>query len=430
MRKESIDFNDPTVDFSEPINPEVESILRARKPINRRDVLKLGALVFAGLVSCSRSGKKESDAIVKLAEETEYPDSPEKEKSPVKVGFNTHMRPGTEGTGESHTFEWFKREVDWLAQNEMDIVRLNLQEWDAVDNSISTKEHIVWNDEKIDVYKQALTYAKEKGLEVFFVVTPPTFATTRYTGDFDNYLEAIDVYYRGVAERFKGLVDIYQITNEPDDQSFYTYADINRTEQETEEEYKERYFAYVKELGRVVQRGSAAIKSVEPQVRTTVNVSKWVVPDPGIGYEEVAVFDAVCGYPLLGQTDGNCRTIDAVTIDFYPDLDQEEIDSLSDQVKYYNERYGLPVVIGEMGMPTIGQNTPEMQVSSVTLSIESLMSGIVLPESIIIYELRDQSRGDGTGNKYGIMNPDGTPKESFDPIVRKIRQYIQKQNVR
>lgn len=390
-----------------------------RNGLSRRDVLKLIGLSAA--VAASESVLTSCAPLARALNATEEEVGKEKLKGSVKFGFNTHMRP-TSDESESHNFEAFKRDVDYIAENGMKMIRLNLQEWDAVDNSASTKENIVWNEEKIEVYRQALAYAKEKGLEVNFVVTPPTFATEQYKDDINLYCEAIDSYYKGVAERFSELVDIYQILNEPDDHSFFTYADINRMPDESEVDYKNRYLSYVAKLGKVVQTANNSIKSVDQNVKTTVNVSKWVVPDPGIGIEEVAIFDAACGYVPGGQADGKCSTIDIITIDYYPDLDEKEIADIPSQIEYFRNRYGLPVIIGELGMQT-GHWTELQQAQSINKTIDSVMGGSVLPQAILIYERRDQSLGDGTGNTYGLFDANENPKASVEAVMSTISKY-------
>lgn len=108
----------------------------------------------------------------------------------------------------------------------------------------------------------------------------------------------------------------------------------------------------------------------------------------------------------------------------YFDTDYPAIEKLPDLIAYFKSRYGKPVVISEVGIPAGGDGrfTPLDQAKSISKIVDVLQESPVRPESIILYEMRDEymkAESDPEGH-FGFTDYDGNPKEGWNEVMNAI----------
>lgn len=355
------------------------------RKLSRREFLKLtGATGFAlGLSACG----------------VELPRSPERKREEIEYGFNTHIT-ANPTSNENLTIDAFIEDVDKWREMGMKWVRFNVKDWELAEQDLG-------------VYDTAVNYAKENGLKVFLVTNPPEISEN--FEDISGDLEKTQRYYERLAARWNGKVDVWQVFNEPDDHRVDRY-NINPSEQDPEREYP---VGYLEGLSRLVDQASRTIKAVDSNAKVSVNASMWQMVDRGIQDEEVMLFDSVCQFSSSGNTWKPCETLDYITLDLYPDTDPWAISYLPNQVEFFSETFGLPVIVGEMGMPTDdGRFSEADQGWAMANAIDSLQRGRVRPEAILLYQYRDEPTS--WEDSFGFAYADGTPKPGFNQVMEAI----------
>src|SRR5262249_12938253 len=115
--------------------------------------------------------------------------------SPPETGFNTHLR----GTGL--TPDDFTADVDDMVNHQQRWVRLNVFEdvasWDT------SALQLVWNQDALTEYDNAISYAVSKGLKIYLVTNTPSFARNFAT---DVYLNVTFQYHQFLASRYQGKI--------------------------------------------------------------------------------------------------------------------------------------------------------------------------------------------------------------------------------
>ena len=332
----------------------------------------------------------------------------------ITLGMNTHMS-ANPAEIENLDLEAFKADVDKLSREGLGVIRFNVWEWEYPDY--------------LDAYKDALTYAKERGLKTYLVTNTPHLSAD--FSDIEGDRQKTIDYYTNLATEFQGLVDVWQIFNEGDDHTHTRYSRI-----ENDKVYPPGYLTHFAEM---VKAANRTIKQIDSQAKTTINVSiwnnpegdMWVKPDGSVEprFEEVALFDAVCGFPIAGSVpeDAVCENIDLVSLDLYFDTDYGAIRNIPNLVKYFQERYRIPVVLAEVGLPIGGDGrfNVEDQRDSLIAIIESLRdSDVKLGNTeLILYEMRDEymkAPSDPEGY-FGFHDYEGEPKSSWQEILNEWR---------
>lgn len=393
-------------------NPEHEQPApQNQQQVSRRKAFGLGASAAAALIGWACSVKPDQNRRPPVETGPRYPDPPpqapeaavSKETlipTPTEFGFNTHMYV-SEKPGENHTLANFKEEVDLMSAHNQQWVRFNFLEDDV---RLPGTEKTEWND-KISQYDEAIEYAKSKGLKIFFVTGMPGFAKDL---PMDQYEIAAKECYQKLAERYKDKIDVWQIFNEPDVHSFRDYSsqdDLLLNPQK------------MNDLAHAVRTIAQTIKSVNPDIPTTVNMSRWVGNNVDPIKKGSFLFDK------LGDS------VDAITLDLYPDDNEQEIKKLPDYVEYFSKRYNKPIYIGELGLPTNGRFTADHQQKYVTKSLDALKGGKVKPKAVMLYELTDQTTAwNANENSFGYRDRNGIPKKSFNAVVEKMQKEKTPQN--
>jgi hypothetical protein len=379
--------------------------------LSRREFIKGVGIVGAGALLIAACGGGDLDEILEAKTEEEKGEE-KKKKAIIKSGFNSHVSAKATEI-ENLTPEAFREDVDKMAEYEMKTVRLNVWEWEL-------------DDESLEIYKEALEYAKDKGLEVHLVTNVPQLS--KDGSEIETDIEKVRSYYQRMAQKFIGLVDVWQFFNEADDHKYANYSRI-----ENEQVYP---LGYLENFGKLVATANETVRSIDPETKTTVNVSIWNnvegdlwIDDQGKvipRFEEVGIFDAACGFEPGGAVDTICTTIDFISLDIYFDTDYKAIEKLPELIRYFQGRYDKPVVVSEVGIPTSGDGrfTPLDQVISISRIINVLQQGEVRPDAILLYEMRDErmkAPSDPEGH-FGFHDYGGNPKEGFDEVLEAIKE--------
>jgi hypothetical protein len=362
--------------------------------LNRRGFLTLGGLGTAAL-ACTLS-----EPLRGLVSGELLPLTESEKRSRIRYGFNTHMS-GNPTKYENLDLNAFKTDVQRMREMGMDTIRLNVQDSDL-------------NEIYLQQYDEALKTAKDNGMEIFLVTNIPNLS--KDGSDMSGDLEKTRAYYKRLAGRWQGLVDVWQIFNEPDDQTYDRYQRI--------QSYAP---GYLENLAGLVTEANQTIKSIDPNAKTTVNVSMWVdaSADPWIGadnprFEEVGLFDAVCGFEPGSRVDRMCQTIDYISLDPYLDEFLEAIEGFPEVIEYFQTRYQKPVVVAELGMPTL-RFGEESQRKYIPMAIDAIQSGKVRPYALLLYEFRDETMKAGDEASFGFNRADGTPKPGLAGVLEVIQ---------
>jgi len=372
----------------------------AKKLFSRRDALKALGLIGGGaaLAAC----KPLREALT----------SPESESSlPIGFGFNTHMS-ANPAEVENLTPEAFRQDVETMTSMGMTELRLNVKEWELDEGSL-------------EVYREALKYAKDRGLRVHLVTNVPHLS--KEGSDIGSDLEATKAYYERMATKFKGLVDVWQFFNEADDHNIWNYGQIENSKGYIE--------GYLKNFALLVGVANETVKRIDPDSKTTVNVSIWNHPDGDHWvnasgnltprFEEVGLFDAACGFEPGAPVESICSTIDFISLDIYFDTEYPAIEKLPELIRYFRERYGKPVIVSEVGIPTGGDGrfTPADQAVSISRIIDVLQASEVRPNAVLLYEMRDEYMLAPTNAEahFGFNDYEGNPKEGLDDVIEAIK---------
>ena len=308
----------------------------------------------------------------------------------IEYGINTHINAtGASGYWENLTPDAFNKTVDDLIANNQKWIRLNILPWETVTGgSINV---VNWNEEITAKYVKAISYAKSKGLKVYIVTSTPDFANSFQSNDF---IGVTTLYHKGLAERLKGNVDVWQIFNEADIHNFKGYASISDSDLTDN---------YLSDLKTNIGAAITAIKIIDPNIKFATNV---------------------LGYPLDTNTfnrwdkyfNSIASTVDILSLDIYPRW-YEDISVIKSNVIGVESKFQKPVIIAETGFPSNTLNSSEkIQADIMVKTIAELRQA--LPMAIFLYQYSDTLPStDRTESSFGIVTTNGTKKESFDPIM-------------
>lgn len=365
----------------------------APRKMTRRDFLKITAIgsgvAGAALLGLSRCDPQDLLDLVKPKEPAST--------TPIDFGFNTHMRV-KHSERENLTVEQFMADVDLMRSRNQTALRFNLRNGDVILGGDT--ESIEWDEEALKKYDEAIDYAKKSGMNIYFVTNVPEYAKDY---SLEDYKKVTRLFYRELAERYEGKIEMWQIFNEPDVHHYTDYHSIQGLPQE-----------YLSSLGEIVKTASDSLKEIDPTAKTTVNASHWVGSGRNLGLEEALLFGAVE------------ESIDALTLDFYHDDNVEAIRQFPvNYIGLYKELYGKDIIIGELGLPTYGRFSQEDQRKYVSMALDAMKGARVRPKAILLYELRDEVLPDDQTNdverNFGFLGVDGQPKPAFESVLERMQ---------
>ncbi len=361
--------------------------------ITRRKFLEIAATgaAGAGALALGLSGGDPKKAVDWLT-------SPEPlSTTPINFGFNTHVRIKA-GEHENLTLERFKVDVDLLREHNQTALRFNMRNGDVILGG--DMNNIQWDEDSLRAYDEAISYAQERGMNIYFVTNVPEYAKDY---SLEDYKKVTKLFYEELAYRYKGKIAHWQIFNEPD---VHHYTDYHGISHMTDE--------YLKDFGEIVKTASETLEKVDPSAKTTVNASHWVGSGRPFRLDETRLFDAVKD------------SVDALTLDFYHDKNIDAIKEFPEEyIATYSEQYGKDIIIGELGLPTYGRFTADDQRRYVTHAIDAIKGGRIRPKAILLYELNDENAPDDQTNNvekfFGFRFADGQTKPAFESVLRRMQ---------
>ena len=312
--------------------------------------------------------------------------------SPSKSSRPTKARPGPAGVypgplggapiDEAAVPRW-RADVDMLVAQGQNLIRTSVYAW------LVAPAKFEWNPEASAFYRDALGYARDRGLAVNMVLPGSPDWSQGYS--FDEYAEACSWFWTSMRDNYDDMVDLWQPYNEADHSHYQKFTAAPR-------EDSADYARYLGEFGYML----GVAKEVLGQNGTpvTTNLTGWPMNDER-EKEWYTVLDAI--QPAL----------DVLSIDLYPADSETEIALLAQRIERVRQRYDKPVFIAEIGLQTTpGSWTESDQRKFVPAAIKTLRTGKVW--GICLYELRDNESPAG----FGIVRQDGSQKPGFEAVMQ------------
>jgi len=320
---------------------------------------------------------------------------------PTEFGFNTHLYANAEP--DNLDVNRFKKTVDELVANNQSWIRFNIPRWEG---SSLLNGKLLWNEEELKIFDEAIDYTYNKGLQTFLVVSPPSVEANFSK---DGYTKITHDYFTTLAMRYKDKINIWQINNEIDLHSPADYSE--NTFEKRDQEFILSH----------VRAASDAIRAIDPNATITVNVSGWPMNDKTQENWEKFI------EPLLPY-------INVVSLDLYPDGNTEEIKKLPIRVEEIRRKFKLPIYISETGICTVGCDLNNLtQKDIITQTIHELLKA--RPNAIIIYEYTDELKhedfpkrpiSDQVQGSFGVTRMDGSKNPGFEEIIRAMQPQFNK----
>lgn len=290
-------------------------------------------------------------------------------------------------SGEGPGLEDFKKDIDILAENGQQWVRMGIVGWEIME-VWGHERNILWDEPALKEYEAAIDYANSKGLSIFLITAD---ADNNPDTAFDDYKVTLRQFWDTLARRFADKVDVWQVYSESDSAHFRLLSEP--IEDITPE--------YLSDLGSMLAIARESIKAANPEVLLTTTTMGWPMSDE--------IQDRWHEY-----FDGISQHLDVISLDVYPADDEEEIELLPVRINETKRRYGKPVIIAEIGLQVAGQWTTEDQRIFVPAAIEAAKKAV--PLAIIVFQLRDE----GT-NAFGLIRENRVPRPSFSAAIDVMR---------
>jgi len=292
---------------------------------------------------------------------------------------------------------------DWPAlKSDIDTVAAAGQQWvrigiagDLVTTGGSATA-IQWDQAGLKLYDDAFDYASQKGLKI--VVT--TSGAPWWAGGFSyaDYKKASSGYWSFMAQRWKAQIDMWQAFNESDSSHYQTYAELPY----------DLPADYLRQMDELLAEARRVIKAANPSIAVTTNSTGYPVTVETQAYY-FKYFDAIKD------------NLDLITLDLYPDGNDDMVAQAAQRVSDAIARYKLPVSVGETGMPTCTGCYTAADVSRYMPQTIAQMKQAGARQ-VIYYELRDSGTDLTDGEStFGLMKYDGTRKPFFDTVVQAMR---------
>lgn len=285
--------------------------------------------------------------------------------------------------------------------------RTNINSFDINCNTLSP---VNCNPTNLNVYLQAINYAKSKGLKVLMVTNVPSFAKlysnpvnsweVKYSAS--TYYSIAADYYNNVSAFFGGLVDVYQIFNEANIHVYDSYSFLG-----TNLIYNNRYMS---QLSKIIKDASIIIKKANPNAKIIINSG-------GYPFNNTAVNAWIYYFDRLAPL------VDQLGLDLYPDDNTTSIGLISSTINTLINRYPLDKLsITEIGMCTDTVRFDEAeQAQFVSQYLDIIKQTNV--ENVYVYQLTDNDTlAAPCENNFGIVKADNTEKTSYPTIMNKLNQ--------
>lgn len=306
----------------------------------------------------------------------------------IRSGANTHIAYEPDILGYS-IMETFKDQVDMLRSYNQTEIRFGMPRWEGVKLSWDRKS-LEWDEVQLAYFKEALEYAQGKGLEVFFLTTPPEVPV-----DFDinRYFQITDEFYERIGKEFPGA--IHQPGNEYDVHNIFNYGMYGH---EISADELEKYRQWLNVATLALRRSNPHAKITQSLTGYPMNdatINKWVRINEKIG-----------------------QYVDFYSLDTYPS-GIDEAKNLANLVDKFEQLTGKKdSVIAEVGLPTYGEYSQEDQKAIVCAAINGYKKA---GRMTLVYQIKDEKFKDVEGH-FGLLDGSGKPKPAFLPVMTALQE--------
>ena len=331
--------------------------------------------------------------------------------SAVLYGFNTQLSISS----DLMTLDLFKTAIDDLValnisqptiRVQMDpdstFPRTNLNSSD-IDCSLSSP--INCNPAALDLYKQALQYANDNGVETLLIITVPYWAKyfseadevfeTKY--NFRDYKSITRDFINTIFNELEDIVTIWQIFNEANRHAFDSYDLIDISNRN-----------YWRKLKRTMKYIARYINRKYPSANLTLNAGTF--PTKGDNYNQTI--------RKLNRYFRNISTrYDSISLDVYPDTDPFTLALFSDLIGSYKKMYQKPVYITETGMCTgDGRFNETDQANYLPQYLDQFTSAGA--DAVILYQYQDNPElfGGVCEHSFGLKTRLGVDKPAYQAV--------------
>ena len=271
----------------------------------------------------------------------------------------------------------WRSDIDTLAAHGQTLVRTGVYPW------LVAPRMGVWDDDAADFYRDALRYARRRGLDVNLVVPgAPDWAQSSAFGD---YQAACSWFWTSMAEAFDHQVLLWQVFNEADHSHYRRFTTLEVDD------------SYLGELHRLLVTARGILGRDGHPI--TTNLTGWPMDDA----REQSWYEVL---------DVLADVLDVISLDLYPADNPTQIDELTGRIDRVRDRYGRPVFVAEIGLQTAADSwSEEEQHRFLPAALSSVLRTDVW--GVCLYQLRDQPSPPG----FGITRSDGTPKPAFGDVM-------------
>jgi len=277
----------------------------------------------------------------------------------------------------------WRADIDTLVANGQNLVRTSVYAWLVA----PSKEY--WDGEAVAFYRQALQYARDRGLAINMVVPGAPDWAQDY--DFDEYVDACTWFWTAMRDAYDDQVDLWQPYNEADHAHYQKFTPTPRESADAFDQYLGEFAHMLGVASEVLGRDGTPV---------TTNLTGWPMDDER-EQEWYHVLNAI--QPAL----------DVISLDLYPADSAKEIGLLAERMERVRKKYGKPVFVAEIGLQTTpGSWTESDQKRYVPAAIKQLRT--VDLWGVCLYELRDNEETAG----FGIQNLDGAAKPGFTAVMQ------------
>jgi hypothetical protein len=283
--------------------------------------------------------------------------------------------------------------------------RTNINSFDIDCNATSP---VNCNPANLNIYLQAVSYAKSKGLKVLMVTNVPSFAKlysdpvnpweVKYNSS--TYFSISRDYYTNLVTKFGNMVDVYQIFNEA---NIHVYDNYNFVGTNLINDNK-----YFSQLSRIVKDASNIVKANNGQAKVMVNAG---------GYP----FNTTTFNSWLTYFDKMVGFVDEIGLDIYPDDNQSSINMLVSSINTIIARYpNDKVSITEIGMCTDFIRFDEVEQGQFIDQYLTLISNTAL-QDVYVYQMTDNDTLSAPcENNFGIVRANNTEKASYTQVMTRL----------
>lgn len=284
-----------------------------------------------------------------------------------------------------------KQDADLVSGLGMGWVRFGVDASEAVKSWDGRGGSVVLHESVCRVVEDSIDHARAQHLKVCLMVID---VWPDHAASDDEFMTKMRHYWSAIAQRFGSKVEQVQIFNEADGQHYRTNASLGA----------EPGIDYLHELADRLATAREVFHAANPQTKVTTNL---------IGYP--ATWDVEPRWNRI--LDVIAPSIDLITVDAYPQLQQDVIYDLPHKLERLQQRYGKPLAVGELGLNTCATcATPADQARGYGMYIHALRSSVA--EAVFFYKLRDGENPQDPGSTFGVVSRDGhTPKPSWNTLI-------------